>query len=178
MSNSKITNISNTSVVIEDIRVYLPGKGDNDIVNTELISRSKNFQDIKNLVRVEEIKTNKPMPVWPFHKPPAKQAEPPRENLGSIKEDVKIIKELLTELLSRPSAPPAEVVAAHMRVAQERKELLKSGDLPLSTKDPLFVPSHIIPDDAETVIKTKEIEIDKDDFDGDVEALRKALKKS
>jgi hypothetical protein len=178
MSNSRIINISNISVVIEDIRVYLPGKGDSDIVNTELVNRSKDFRDVRSLVRVEEIKTDKSMPVWPFHKSLPKLKEAPQEDTGSIKEDVRIIKELLTKLLSRPSAPPAEVVAAHMRVAQERQELLKAGTLPLPMQDPMFVPSSIIPDDAEAVIKTKETEITKDDFDGNVEALKKALKGS
>lgn len=176
---SKITNITAASVVIEDIGVYLPGKGSHQIIKSELVERSRDFQDVKKLVRVDQVRSPKPMPIWPFVKKPAPEepeVEPPRGELGDIRQDVRKIMELLTELLSRPSAPPPEVVAAHMQVAQERRELLKEGKLPLGG-DPMFIPSSIVPDEAEVIIKTEEVEITKDDFDGDLEALKKALKK-
>lgn len=177
---SKITNITAASVVIEDIGVYLPGKGSHQTIKSELIEKSRDFQDVKKLVRVDQVKLPKPMPIWPFVKKPVPkelEVKPPKGELGDIRQDVRKIMQLLTELLSRPSAPPPEVVAAHMQVAQERRELLKEGKLPLGDSDPMFIPSSIIPHDAEAIIKTEEVEITKDDFDGDLEALRKALKK-
>jgi len=173
----KITNISVSGVVIEDIGVYLPGRGDNSIVDAILIEKSRDFQEIKDLVRVDKVP--KPMPIWPFHKsPPAvpKKEKAPEKGLGTVEQDIKAIRELLSQLLARPSAPSAEVVAAHLQVAKERRELLRSKELPLAIEEPMFVPKSIIPADAESVIKTEEAEITKDDFDGDLDALRKALK--
>ena len=104
------------------------------------------------------------MPVWPFNKPEPREEEPPKEDIGGLRRDVKAIKDMLSELLSRPSSPPADVVAAHLQVAQERRKLLETGKLPLAPEDPMFVPSTILPDDAEAVIKTEESEVEKDDF--------------
>ena len=182
MSNelSKITNITAASVVIEDIGVFLSGKGSTQTVKSEVIAQSKNFHDVKKLVRVDKIRTIKPMPIWPFIKKPIPaqpEKEPPKGELGDIRQDIRKIRELLSDLLSRPTAPDPEVVAAHMQVSQERKKLFQDGNLPLPVDDPMFIPSSIVPDEVEVVIKTSEVEITKDDFDGDLEALRKALKK-
>jgi hypothetical protein len=178
LNRCKITNISSISVVIEDMGVYLPGRGDSSIVNADILKKSRNILDVKGLIRIDEVKVPKPMPVWPFHKPEIpEEEETPRRELGNIEKDIRDIKKLLAELLSRPSAPPAEVVAAHLQVARERRELLKSGTLPLAPEDPMFIPSTIVPDDAEAEIKASETEVIPDDFDGSLEALKRALKK-
>jgi hypothetical protein len=179
LNKYKITNITTSGVVIEDIGVFLPGKGNYSIVDTDLLERSKDFREVENLVRVEKIRVPEPMPVWPFHKPPTPKKEERKvsqEELGGIRQDLKAIRELLAELLSRPSAPSPEVVAAHMQIAQERRELLGSKKLPLS-KDPMYIPSSIIPEDAESVIRADETEVTKDDFESNLEALREIFKK-
>lgn len=177
LERRKITNISSSSVVIEDIRVYLSGRGDSSIVNADVLAKSKDIIAVRSLVRIDEIKVPRPMPIWPFHKPEPPKEESSDKGMGVIENDIRAIKELLTELLSRPSAPSAEVVAAHLQVARERRELLRTGELPLAPADPMFVPNKIIPEDAESVIKTEEVEVTPEDFDGDLAALKKALRK-
>jgi hypothetical protein len=184
LNKCKIINITSSDVVIEDLSLRLPGKGSFGIVDANAADRSKNLQDCKKLVRIERFGSSKPMPLWPFVKPPP----PPRkkvktrtktitktmgksdehksiQDLSGVREDLQDIKRLLSELLIRPGT-----IGAPESVGVDPETTIPS------MKDPMFIPSNIVPNDAEAQMSANEDEIQRDDFDDSLSALKKALK--
>lgn len=168
----KIINLITSSVSIDDIGVHLPGKGSYKIVNHDVFNSSKDFKLVKNLVKVEIVKEST-VPFWPFIKSvpiPASKTEQESKPVDTTQiellKSVKKIEEVLNELLSRPSPPPPEIIAAH--VAQ-----IKPGSEVKIPSGPMFIPSKIRPTDVKEIdvdISSKDIR--KDDIDNNVDLLK------
>jgi malate/lactate dehydrogenase len=127
------------------------------------------------------------MPLWPFVKvnPPI-SPDPlaqPDPNIADIRNSIKRIEEIVEALSQRPSPAAPEIVAAHVRNIQQLTSIpvgLPGGPHlpgPGAAKDPLFIPSRIAPEDVETNIKVREEQIDKQNMDESVEALKKLKRK-
>jgi hypothetical protein len=177
----KITNRIASSVVIEDLKVYLPGKGSWTIVLAASAEASKDLRENRHLVKLESIQTENPMPVWPFIKsPPPKRVPSPEPDPGprelkELLQSVRGIQTALQELLLRPSPAPADVLAAHVQAIQQRGGIppgLPGGPDP--SEDPLFIPSQIIPKDTDADIQAREGKVQKDNFDEGANALKRA----
>jgi hypothetical protein len=178
----KIINEACADVTVEDLRVHLPGRGSWSIVLAASLEASKDFGKVRHLVRLEPVRDERKMPVWPFIKAP--EPEPARipapgkpVELDELVRSVRGIEQALKELLLRPSPAPADVVAAHVHAIGQR------GGIPAGlpgadpSDDPMFIPSKIVPDSAEADIQVREGEVRKDDFDAAAAALRRARKR-
>lgn len=182
----RITNLISSGVSIDDLRVFLPGKGSTATVLAATADGSADLKRNRHLVKVELVRTEKPMPVWPFIKQPQVAAPPPppsvvepmsSEELQAIRESTLSIETMLRELLTRPSPASADVVAAHVHAIRQRGGIpdgLVKSDAP---DHPMFIQSRIVPEDTEAEINAVEDEVQKDDFDAGMDALRRARKK-
>jgi len=175
----KIINQTYADVMIEDLRIHLPGKGSWSYVFAASLEASKDFKKVCHFVKLEPVRIERQMPIWPFVKAPrAPDPEPPKKSveLKELIESVRRIERALQDLLTRPSPPPADVVAAHVHAIGQRGIPVGLPGAPLD--DPVFIPSKIIPDGADADIKIREGEVQKDDFDAAANALKKARKKT
>lgn len=188
----RITSVVLHGVSLEDIHVYLPGKGNYQDVDSNTASTSKDLQRYKNWVRIDKIDRKKPVPIWPFVKaqPPASvypvpapipvPAQVPDQSSPELIRVLKKLESSLVELLQRPSSPSPEVVAAHVRSLQEMQFVpagLPGGPRlpgPGASSDPIFIPSTIVPVGAETDIKVREEKVEKSDLEDGIAALRRA----
>lgn len=181
-SKYKIINLIASSVTLEDLRIHLPGKGSWAIVHAASADASKDLRDNRHLVKLVPFQTEAPMRVWPFIKAPPKALPPkpavsPRE-LRELFQSVRGIETALQELLLRPSPAPADVLAAHVHAIKQRGGIppgLPGGPDPAD--DPMFIPSQIIPADMDADIQAHEGEVQKDDFQEGMDALRRVRKK-
>ena len=176
----KITNLISSGVVLEDLKVHLPGKGSWIIVHAASADASEDLRKNRHLVKLEAIYIRKPMPVWPFIKSvPTKNTLPlgpihDSQELGKLLSSVRGIEAALRELLLRPSPAPADVLAAHVHAIRQRGGIpsgLPGGSDPAD--DPIFIPSQIVPTDLDADIRSHEGEVKKDDFDEAADALRR-----
>jgi hypothetical protein len=171
----------NFSVVIEDIGVRLPGRGSSFIVHSDAASVSKDLVLCKNWVKVEQLKDEPKMPVWPFTKVKKPTPDPTPifvKDLDEIKSSVKKISEYIESLLQRPVPVAPEIVAEHVRVLQQRERFNsvlsgRDNEKKSSFSEPIFVASQIVPDDVESDIRANKAEVDKQDLDEGTKAIRK-----
>lgn len=185
----KITNLIPGDVVVEDLGVRLRGLGDSRTVPAEAAAASADLGRNSRFVKVETIRTKDKVPFWPFvrERRPDPRPEPvqapspsPSPDLSALQKQMEGIASGLQALLERPPPAPPEVVAAHVRTAQSRSSMplgFPGGpNLPgAGTGDePLFIPSKIVPDEAEASIKVSEEAVDKGDFEEGLAALRRA----
>jgi hypothetical protein len=86
--------------------------------------------------------------------------------------------EILTALKSIPSAPPPVIVHVPVHTASSNNEYVnsKNSDIP-SLSDPIFIPSSIVPKDANVQINTNSESSSGHGFDDSLAALKAARKK-
>lgn len=171
--------------------VHLPGKGSYAIVAADTKEKSKDIKDVEKWVKIEPIRENV-VPFWPFIKPkPVVRPEPevkskPRAEPQSLEEltrSVKNIESALNKLLERPSPPPPEVVAAHVKSIANLGEIPRGlpgappSPGPGMSQDPIYVPSRIKPEvkDGEISISSKDMSTDS--VDESVNLLKQMRKK-
>ena len=184
----RILNISSADFVVEDLGLHVPRGGSSRPAYADSVRRSKSLRDLAGMYKIVPI-MEASVPVWPFIKeqprpqpepsPPAASFSPEAaaEALASIKEIERSLRDTLEELRSRPSAPPADVLAAHVHAISQRGGIplnLPGGEDPSST--PMFLPSKIVPD-AKADIRSKDENVDKADLDDGIASLRKLRKK-
>ncbi len=150
-----------TSVMIEDLSVRLAGKG-NEV--TVLTSAAEASRDLRDALDRRQVSLSHVGPqVWPVARPvilpplPASSSAPmappvpaptptPTPTSAESPEVLRMLGSIdrsLKALLLRPSPPPAEVVAAHVRA-------ISSGPVPdglPGAPHPQFIPSTILPAD-------------------------------
>ncbi len=151
-----------TSVMIEDMSVRLVGKGDEATVLTSAAMVSQDLRDRLDSRQVTLVRVGPE--VWPLAGPvvlpplppralvsgPSARAQeaspvvpppPPQAASPDIVGVLKSIDQSLKALLLRPSPPPAEVVAAHVRAISS---IPVPDGLP-GAAHPQFIPSTILP---------------------------------
>jgi len=162
----RITNIVNADVIIEDLSIRLAGKGSSAIVDANTADRSKDLIANCDLIRIDKIREMNVMPIWPFVKP---KSEPHNSQIpNDVHKDMDEIKSLLANILLKiESKPKSESITEKHIIIQERSN--HSDETP----EPMFIPSKITPDKAETDIKLREGKIFKNDLSKGVEALKK-----
>jgi hypothetical protein len=181
------------SVMIEDLSVRLAGKGCEVTVLTSAAEASYDLRDRLNQRQVTLIRVGPevwpvagpvvlpPLPPRAFVSGPSSQIPPrPQEALpapspAAAAESPEMLRVLnsinrnLEMLLLRPSPPPAEVVAAHVRA-------IAAGPVPEGlpgAPHPQFIPSTILPTDPSA---GGDIKVTKSDVSVGVDASVAALK--
>ncbi len=170
----KITNLISSSVSIQDIGVYLPGKGSTKIIDYELSIKSKDLKNNK-LVKIEYFNVRKIEPKYETKSLFSKN-EHANDNKTSIeqeinKEDLRLINENIKEIKSM-------LLNLHNQQHDEKindKQAI-NVDKPEVDNELLFIPSKITPDNIESNMKTDEQHID-DDFSITKEKLKKLIGK-
>ncbi len=169
-----------TSVMISDLNVRLIGKGSEVTVMTSAAESSVNLREALDARQVSLSRVGPevwplagpvvlpPLPPQPRPQPPAAQA--PAAALAESPELLRMLSSIdqsLKTLLQRPSPPPPEVVAAH----------LKSMSSAVDEPHPQFIPSTILPSGevAESDIKVRTSE--GAPVDASVSALRELRRK-
>jgi hypothetical protein len=179
-----ITCLSPSSVVIEDLGVRLSGQGSSAFV---LESSATASSDLRARVseRLVSVSREPSLRVWPVARPtrpppglesPSSLSQQTSAPLPSVpSSDPELLRVLtdisgkLGDLLRRPSPPPAEVVAAHVRSIASRA-FVPDG-LP-GAAHPQFIPSTIVPTESAADIKVKQAESSVG-VDDSVSALKK-----
>lgn len=141
-----------TSVMIEDMSVRLVGKGSEVTVMASAAEASHDLRDRLGMRQVALLKVGPevwplagpvvllPLPPRPPTPPPPSVPAPAQPGAPDIALVLSSIDQSLKALLLRPSPPPAEVVAAHVRAVSS----LVSPVAP-SAVHPQFIPSSILP---------------------------------
>jgi len=159
----RITNILNSSVVIEDINVFLPGKGSYVDVSIELANFSKDLVKNSHFVKVTEIGSNN-MPIWPLisrkpipiHKNELETRSEPqiidqninisKEDINDIKELARSIKESLSHLAQKENNYPPELFERIISAISSSSGSHTPSSFSPKGNDPIFIPSTIVPD--------------------------------
>jgi hypothetical protein len=180
LNKCRIINLICTSVYINDIHVFLPGRNCFVDILEETASKSSDLTDArkKKFVTIQLLTEPKQMPIWPFISTIQPESIPTPVNTNRIESILQSIDNKLGELLNRPVPPPPEVLAAHINNIQSISAIPYglSGGGPLD-KHPQYIPSTILPVDVEIDIKTIQHNIDKPDIDSGIAALKKLKKK-
>lgn len=169
----RIRNDSNHSISIPDVGVYLSGRGSEALVDAATLSKSSDIRQWRHCVSSIPVEIEKPMPVWPFHKPappaPLPVPSPPTvphvqavENPGTLVE----IRDLLKIIASQQFATSMPGSHAFSRPA--------SASAPDA---PIFIPGTIVPTNSESKINVKNEKVEKSDFDDAKGALSRLRKR-
>lgn len=116
----RITNLTNSSLIVEDLSIRLPGKGDSVIVDSQSADRSSCLKDL-NLnghVRIEKLPRQENALRRLDSLPVSDHREPKPVSIDDLRDDVAEIKSMLTVVLSRieslrdrqSTSPPAPLV--------------------------------------------------------------------
>ncbi len=170
----KITNLIPSDLVIEDLGIRLRGIGDSCIASTHMISLSKDIINNSKFVKVEQFKIDNKMPIWPFMKESKNVKEVPSyyeqsDDMKIIKKQIHNIESGLQILLSRSqlSIGSVEKYKLTHSVISDKQEILS---------DPIFIQSNIVPRNVDSSIKVKKDAIKVNDFNKNLDILRKVRK--
>jgi hypothetical protein len=164
----KITNMVNADIIIEDLSIRLSGKGSSAIVDANTADKSKDLVASRKLVRVDKIREIN-MPIWPFVKSESKpEGTPPHtpDNTSDMDEIKLLLSSILLEIRSKQE-PKSELKT----IIVEKNSVIQGHSAIVS--EPMFIPSRITPDEAETDIKLREGEVLKNDLNKGIETLKK-----
>lgn len=186
------------SVSVEDLNVHLRSKG---ATQTVLAASAELSADLRDKLARRWVSLSHQgiaaSRMWPTARPvllpplppgapspaePPASALPPVPSQTAVAPDADLLRVLrgidqkLGDLLTRPSAPPAEVVAAHVRAISSMASV--PDGLP-GAAHPQFIPSSILPEgaDAGSTIKVKR-EASDVSMDESMSALKKLRKKT
>jgi len=175
----KITNLIPGDVVIEDLGIRLRGLGDSFIVSTNIAHSSTDLVNNSRFIKIEPFKIENNMSLWPFIKESKHNEEILHSNVQSndietIKNQIDNIESGLQILLSRPQSVTSEIVAEHIQKYQLTHCIIP--DQQNMWSDPVFIPSNIVPVNTDSSIKIKKDAIKVDDFNTNLDALRRVRK--
>jgi hypothetical protein len=182
----KLTNLSNTSHVIEDLGVNLPGKGSTCVVNADAADRSKRLASLLTANTINKQPHKNEMKIWPRNvqpKPPpeasaetSEVSELKREisklgsridNLGSKLDTlISLVEEGVSSLSDRISTEIQSVqIQAQAPVKSRNTQTSAASGVPEIVEDPdepMFIPSQIVPEGTKGRININEGEEKKD----------------
>jgi hypothetical protein len=162
MSLCRITNLMETSIAIEDIGVHLPARGSNVLIDTKTAERSRDLKSYQKWVRVEAVVSPR-LAIWPFTKPVVQPKSIPVALPVAVSSPVPVVSELqqVRETLSTLNS-----LAHKLSEFMQQTKLVQSPIAAVAAseivveKDPIFIPSRVMPKNADVQIQTHEDEID------------------
>lgn len=167
----KITNILNTSITIEDLGLRLSA-GESRNITAEAYSKSEDIKKNARFIRVDAIyaaslgttgnsNSEKPIVTIPIQK---------NESIPVVVNDTAHLEKKLDDIYSMLST-----------LTNQKSQSIQSTQVVTGSfgtiKDPMFIPSSIVPVDVEVSTKASEQQVDKD-IDDSKNSLRKLRKKS
>lgn len=172
----KITNLIDSSVVIEDINVKLLGKGCFQLVNEESICYSKNLKEVRRFIKIEEIKNNRIIPAWPFSQTKVEtvESEVPKSESNLANQEVITHLGRIEKLLST-IAEQNYLAKPIINISNPSSQSDSKPDSShrFSDSNPMFIPSKIVPTTKDSVLNVTSEEVEKDDFEKNVKLLSK-----
>lgn len=183
MNLYEVSNNLNTSLVIEDIGVFLQARGGTDSSKVITANMHDMSSDLKRMVQLRWVTVSsrpapvrRPVPVWPLsgfaHRPASTPSPEPSshtqvlQDLSSITSSVARLDEALSEVLRL------------LRSSREHLPLNASSATSAisAPQDPIFLPSKIVPD-AEVRMTVSSSESELKSFDESKNALAKLRKR-
>jgi hypothetical protein len=128
--NYKITNLTNSSLTIEDINVRLPGKGSSVVVDANSADKSKDLALNKSFVKIEKVPYQKnplikldSLPVPSDYRKPESISviDTLRDDVAEIKSTLAVILSRIESLRDRPSVPPPAPLATDKWIKKANK---------------------------------------------------------
>lgn len=185
----EISNNLETSLVIEDIGIFLQARGGSDSSSIITQNMYDSSSDLQKMIKLKRIRVSsrpvptskKSFPIWPVSALNIKApnvtptlpintpvSPPPVQDISSLKSSVSHLDGVMSEILSllRSGSIPS-VSSDHFRLKESRNSI---------SSDPIFIPNKIVPD-AEAKISVVTSESDNAGFDKSREALSKLRKK-
>lgn len=185
----RITNLLSTSLTIEDLGITLQSRGGQDgtcIISSDSYERSLNLKDLLNrkfisaqihlIITSPSPQIQKPPPVFPI--------PPTLTDVTSLQDEIRAMNSRFDEVLSvlRTSQAQAQ---AH---AESQSNIPRYVQIPADMRghvhdqvsqssDPIFIPSSIVPKDANVHINSSEEKSSVAGFDDSLAALKAARKK-
>ena len=197
MTSYKITNLIQSSVVIEDIGVFLPCKGSSVILNESVVSSSKDLKSHKNWLKVEpyNMKPKKSVNIWPFTKSNHKVDRPnlvPQQFSQQVPQQLQIVQPIKHDAQDiKDMRQMMHEIVKHVQRITDQVTKLSSVQVPvqqiqyqnvmssvsqdvIGPNEPMFIPSQILPKKAEVRINSVKDEVKQD---SGVEEAMAALRK-
>jgi hypothetical protein len=182
---AKLTNMINSSVVIEDLGIILNTK-ESKLVDIDIASRSKDLTNkIKEKLITKQIVNHPAIHIWPFHtnsvqkvqepvQPEVKKSERPEND--ELRDQVRTLTNRLDSLIDILSVKQEPTIVNNY-IGQDSQSIQTSKVKPNET---MFIPSKIVPDKSSEEIRltSKNEEAVSEGFDSTRDALRAARKKS
>lgn len=169
----RIRNDSSHSISIPDVGVYLSGRGSEALVDAATLSKSSDIQQWRHCVSSTPVEVEKPMPIWPFHKPappPPQPAPPPAvvqptDDPGTLVEIRDLLKIIASQQFSAPGVPMPGLNTSQRVISTPAPDA------------PIFIPGTIVPVNSESKINVKNEKVEKSDFDDAKGALSRLRKR-
>jgi len=191
-STYRLINLLATSLRIEDLGVTLQARGGTDstcVVSADSYNRSSSLREHlrKRWVSVRPLNEGAQMPIWPLSKPPtpAPAADPapvPSPSFAAddsaLRAEVRSLSSRLDEVLGllRAGAGAGAGSAPSPSYAQTPSSQRRPDGSSVSS-DPMFIPTRIVPSDADVHISVSEESSAGGNFDESLSALKRARKK-
>jgi hypothetical protein len=175
----ELVNLRRHSIYLEDINVRFDGVGSRVVIDSQSYNSSKSLKDMAHCFKITKL--NEPSMPWPFDKSPAnvEVLHTPSVNASPISMDTVVAKlddlitvvsrintdkiDLLIDAVNRLNIGPRDHAVPHASS--------KSDDF-------VYIPSQIIPENAETSLTVRSSESIKEDIDESVSVLKKMRKKN
>lgn len=192
MSHYVITNESSSDIYLEDIGIRLSGRGSSAVVGKPEFESSKSVKSVGKAISYRLVEPS----IWPFSaRKPAQLVSPPPKTVNSSQDPkpdhpaVKMEMIAALKIIQRLDKIVAAMENSSMQAKTPTSGKLETtayhevGRDPSSiqvnqfSKDPVFIPSSIIPKDAEIRVNLKESESERPDLEETAKALKKMRKK-
>ncbi len=190
MITYEVTNLLPTSLTIEDIGVNLQPAGGSS--STRVLSEHtyKSSTHIRSCEQRKWVKVvirksfdPKPIPVWPFSKAPAPAQSPPPIVVSAPSHSETVLMGLIHKLeglvnrAQTVAVAPAAAPVSSQAPMVDSTPTLRVVEKVIEAPEPMFIPSRIVPQNAEVRIRVDESSKDDDEFASGADALRSLRKK-
>lgn len=192
----RIINQANHLVSIDDIDVKLDRYGSYAEVPSHVAHSSTDLAKLKKWLSIQYVKKSNPMPFWPliFNNRsigPKKSEEPhipesiseETNKVENIEKDISEIKTVLNDISNHlKNLPSSNNIDVNTLLNQlvtrgsERINIPEFAEVRPDESKPIFVPSNLVPKNAEVRIKKKEETVEKEDMQEGLAALRRLKK--
>lgn len=184
-----LTNLLITSLNIEDLGIILQARGGKDsicVITSDSYERSSKLKEFigNKWVSVQQTHMSVPRVRHRIHIPikapdPAPQLQSP--SVAALQDELRVMNsrfdEILTALKSVPSAQPPTVIHVPVHAISNNQHIDSKNSDKRGLIDPIFIPSSIVPKDANVQINTNSESSSGDGFDDSLAALKAAKKK-
>jgi hypothetical protein len=183
----KVTNLLSTSLKIEDLGIILQARGGNDgscVISSDSCDRSVSLRELrqKRWVSVHPLHASIPSNIKPQTTAQPQEPQEPQIDISALQNEIRSMNSRFDEVLAalKSVSQQAPIAAAAPVIIHVPVQMGSSGQSHFHenpSSDPMFIPSSIVPKDANVHINTNEESSSVDGFDDSLAALKAARKK-